>query len=450
MGKIIVSIFMAVLLFYPGKINGAEYNLTELMRLALERSEKIQIIKKNREIAEEGKNKRRAGLLPRVTTYGSVSWFTEEKRTPDTRIWPGIVLPGTIYQPSYAGQWAVRVDQSLNLYGKEIRDYAIARDNVNKSVEDIRAQKEEYLTAVAVAYYDTLRAAKNVEISEQAVRRLELYRTAAEKRLKVGEVTKTVLLRAEGELSGALSDRVKAQNALEIARTYLASLVGITGPFTLKEQALSMESEAELPELIRKALDNRPEVKGAKWEMKMASEQVKSLKSNHWPSISVSGVYGRYDQSPSQATTNRESVYGQISLNFPLFEGGLRAAEIKEALIRERQAQLRYEDVKKTIQVEVETAWRDLKSQKEIIKALRDQLQFARENYQAINRQFEMGLANSIDVMDAHTLLVGTERQLAAAEFSERAAYIKLKRATGVLLSEIAGVPEKSQEVIEG
>ncbi|HOJ51445.1 MAG TPA: TolC family protein [Syntrophales bacterium] len=444
MRKIVIFLSMITLIALPQKVLSADYGLKDLLLIALKKAEKIQIAEKNKEIAEEGKNKRKAALLPRVTTSGSLTWFTEGKKTPDTAIFPGIILPGTVYQPDYMGQWALRVDQALNLYGKEIRDLAIAQHNVLRQNEDIRAQKEEYLTVVAVSYFETLRAEKNLEIAEAAIRRLELYRLAAEKRLKVGEVTKTVLLRAEGELSGALSDRVKAVNTLEITRTYLASLVGIEGEFSLKEELLKLDSIPELAELIKLALDNRPEIKAAWWEMKMAAEQVKSVKSGHWPSLALSGVYSRYDQSPGQATTNRESVYGLVSLNFPLFEGGLRMAEVREALIKERQAQLRYEDVKKNVMVEVETAYRDFKSQGEIIKALKDQLKFARENYQAVNRQFEVGLASSIDVMDAHTLLVGTERQLAAAEFAQRAAFVRLKRATGMLLPEIAGMQEKS------
>ncbi len=60
---------------------------------------------------------------------------------------------------------------------------------------------------------------------------LTKYREAAEKRLRIGEVTRTVLLRAEGELSGAKSDRLQAKNGLELAMAVLASNVGIKDHF---------------------------------------------------------------------------------------------------------------------------------------------------------------------------------------------------------------------------
>jgi len=126
-----------------------------------------------------------------------------------------------------------------------------------------------------------------------------------------------------------------------------------------------------------------------------------------------------------------------VALNFPFFEGGLRMAEVREASVRNRQAQLRLDDLKKTIRVEVETTYVELKNLRGILLSLRDQLAFASDNYKAVSRQFEFGLANSIDVMDANTLLVSTERQLSAAVYAYGAEHLRMKRATGLLLREV-------------
>jgi outer membrane protein len=52
------------------------------------------------------------------------------------------------------------------------------------------------------------------------------------------------------------------------------------------------------------------------------------------------------------------------SLTFPFFEGGLRAAELKEARAKERQARLVYDDFKKSVDIELRGAWLDLEPQK--------------------------------------------------------------------------------------
>ena len=442
MKRIACLLTMGVLMWIGGFIcpvppQAQELSLDDLYRLALERSERIKFSEQNLFLAEAAKNKKRSLLMPRFSAYGSFTDFTETKRGPDTVISPGVVFPGTVVQPDYMGQWGVRLDQALTIDGKEIKDFNIARDNIGKQEKDIYAQKEDYMMLVASAYYEVLRARKTLEIADATVKRLTLYRSAAEKRLKVGEVTKTVLLRADGELSGAVSDQIRARNALDLAWAVLARSVGISEDFKLKEKMDPDLPLSELDEYFRMAQAERAEMRSAEIEKKMTQDQIRVAQGGYWPIVSVAGVYGRFDQYPVAVTTNRESVYGQVALNFPFFEGGLRVAEVREATVRDKQAELKLEDLKRTIRIEVESAYVELKNQRGILKSLEDQLAFARDNYQAVTRQFEFGLANSIDVMDANTLLVSTERQLATATYGHQVLQLRIKRATGLLLKEI-------------
>src|SRR5574340_1199249 len=96
---------------------------------------------------------------------------------------------------------------------------------------------------------------------------------------------------------------------------------------------------------------------------------------------------------------NRESIYGGVNLNFPLYEGGARKADVRESEARQRQAELSYADAVKTVRVEVENAYLDYLTQQGVIKFLQDQLVYAEDNYNAVAKQYEFGLANSLDVI---------------------------------------------------
>jgi outer membrane protein len=132
-----------------------------------------------------------------------------------------------------------------------------------------------------------------------------------------------------------------------------------------------------------------------------------------------------------------ESIFGTLRLNFPFFEGGLRVAETREAEARKRQAGLQYEELKKTVDVDVENAYLDYITQQSILESLRDQLSFASDNYNLVSKQFQHGLANSVDLIDANTLLVTAERELARAEFDYQLAVLKVKWSTGTLLKTV-------------
>ncbi len=62
-------------------------------------------------------------------------------------------------------------------------------------------------------FFEFMKARKGLEIADSNVERLAKYREAARTDSQAGEMQKTTVLRAEGELSGALSDQIRARNA---------------------------------------------------------------------------------------------------------------------------------------------------------------------------------------------------------------------------------------------
>ncbi|MBI5188547.1 MAG: TolC family protein [Nitrospirae bacterium] len=430
--KITLIIFF-ILTSFSNTLAQEEYSLNDLYRIALERAERIRLSEEDLYIAERGKDKALSVLLPRLSAFGNYTRYSESKISGSG--WP--------IQPDWSTSWGLRLDQSLSLSGKELTAFTIAKENIEKGRYDLNAVKETYLLNISITYYDVLRAKKAVEIAKANVERLKKHRDAAAIRLKIGEVTKTTLLRAEAELSGAESELVRVENNLILARAVLARVVGINGDYDVKESVDSSQYTVDskgiesIESLKQTALSERAELKSIEFQKRITEDQVKFIRGAYWPTLSIEGVYSKKDEDPASPFLNKESIYGGIKLNFPFFEGGLRRAEVREAEARQKQAELVFEDLKKTISIEVENAYLDLKTQAGILKSLEDQLTFARDNYNAISKQFEFGLANSIDVMDANTLLVTAQRQLADAKYNYQLSILRLKRATGTLLKTV-------------
>jgi outer membrane protein len=444
-----VSIVFSFLLFsIPFSIYAVEYSLDDLYRLALERSETIKMAEEDLYISERGKDKAISTLFPTLSAFGSHTRYNEEKR-------------GTTFtlQPEYSTSWGLRLDQSLSLSGRELTALKIAEETITKTVFDLDAVKEEYLLNVASTYYDVLKSKKAVEIARANVERLTKHRDAARTKLKVGEATKTVLLRAEAELSGAQSEMIKAENNFRLAKVILARTVGIEGDYDVKEaQQISQQSSILSPQFLvlrdiitpdcglstedclkQTALSERAELKVLELQKKITENEVRYARGLYWPSLSVEGVYSRREDHPASSFAIKESIYGGLRFDFPFFEGGLRRAEVREAKAKLRQVELNISDLKNTINVEVENAYLNLITESGILEKLQAEVEYSLDNYNAVSKQFEYGLANSIDVMDANTQLVTAERELTNARYDYQLAILKLKRATGVLLKTVIG-----------
>lgn len=204
--------------------------------------------------------------------------------------------------------------------------------------------------------------------------------------------------------------------------------------FRLKEETVSLSEACDIQGLRKSASDLRTDLKSYDMQTKMAGQQVKYARGAFWPSVGLFAIYNRADQDPAGSTFNDENIYGGISLTFPFFEGGLRMAEFREARAKERQARLAYDDLKKSVDIEVEAACLDLDTLKGSLKFLEDQQIFARDNYNAVMKQFENGLATSLDVMDANTLLLTADKNVVDALYNYQLASLTVKKSSGTLL----------------
>jgi outer membrane protein len=401
-----------------------EYTLSDIYEMALKSSEKIEMARENVYVAQMGKNKAWSLLIPRLTAYGTYNWFSEDKYS----------ITGLLLQPKESDTWGVRADQAFSLSARELDALKFAYQSVTKSEYDLDTAKTDFVLAVAASFYDVLKAQKALEIANANLERLTQYHRFVETRVKVGELTKTALLRAQGELSGAKADSLRAANAVQLARAAFVRLTGVEQDFKLKEEKLSASEACEINGLLQSAQDYRADLKSSDVQIKMAERQVTYARGAFWPSVGLFAVFNKGDQYPMSITFNDESVLGGVSLTFPFFEGGLRMAEYKEAKAKERQARLAYDDLKKSVDIELRASCLDLDTLKGSLKFLEDQQIFAKDNYNAVMKQLENGLATSLDVMDANTLLLTSEKNLAEALYNYQLAYLKVKKSGGTLL----------------
>ena len=427
-----IGILFLHLLATPSLLCGADYTLADLYRLALKNAEKIKVSEENITIAQLDLAKARGALVPNLSAYGSYTQYTESKRG-DT---------GNVIQPNQAGTWGVQLAQSYSLSGRDFTVLDIAGNTVEKSRYDLASFQQDYLLSVSASFYDLLRAKQAIEIANANLDRLTRYRDAANTRLRVGEVTRTALLRAEGELSGAQSDKIKAVNTLDAAKVVLARLVGLEGSYDRPETSEADYSPGALIDLERQAIDRRQDLKSLQAQKNIAEKQLTYAKGAYWPNLTLGAAYARVDQYPQNATFNRDAIFANAALNFTFYDGGERNADIMQAETKLRQAVLIYRDAVNSATLQVRSAFLDYTTQQGIIKFLQDQLAYARDNFNAVSKQYEFGLSNSLDVIDANNLLLSSQRQLADALNSSRFSRLNLLKATGFLLGETVAVKQ--------
>ncbi|MCD4743153.1 MAG: TolC family protein [Desulfobacteraceae bacterium] len=415
---------------------GTVYSLYDLCKIADKNARAIKIAEDDLYISEQEKKRALAVLMPRLTAFGSKNRaFTEyENQVPDRKM-------NSIKDTKTFG---LQLDQSFTLNGKELVALNATKDQIKKSEYDLESTKSNYLFEVATIYYQILSAKKNLDISKADVKRLEKHKNSVNEKLKVGTVTKTALFRAEAEHSKSKTNLLIAQNNFKLAKASLKNLVDIDEDFSLIEDQFFYLKGFELSyeNLIKEAIENRPELKSITKTQEIAEKTIRYERGSYWPTVSVKGTYGdseiisdhdsRFKFFDSETNVIEKSV--EASLSFTIFDGGLRKAQINQAIAKKRQADAALIDTKNRIILESKKAWFDFETAQSAIETLKDELKSAKENFNAVSMQFEYGLSDSVDMMDADTLFVSAQRRLAEAEFSYELSILDIIRIKGKLL----------------
>lgn len=407
--------------------------LQEAYTLALKGHEAIKIAEEGLYQFEQTKKKAVSNILPVVTVEGSYTKFSEEKTASFTP------TAFSVIQPDYTYNYSVKLSLPLYRGGREWSALRQAGYMVEAGERGFEITKEDIIITVSQGYYGALKIEKEAEIKGADLARAEERGRVASARFRVGEVTKAVVLRAEAEVAGIQAELARVRRDLLVAIDRLARLVGLTEGFRLTEPPREVIPSGGIDELTGVAVEKRDDYLKSRAEVEIAREGVKFARGGFMPTLKLDGMYSGRGQDPiSSAFFNKESIFATVTLTFPLYEGGIRMAEVREAESKLREAELKRVSLRKDIGLEVREAFYTLDAINSAIEFYRREVSFAEENYNSMFKQFTYGLAINADVIDANSTLVTAQESLANSTIDLQLAIIELKRRMGMLLENIA------------
>jgi outer membrane protein len=417
--------------FSAAEVSAEPVTLGQAYALALQQGEDVRIGEESVRQAKEDIIRARSTVLPQVTLKGNYTRYPEEVGQ------FGILQPGT----SYGAE--ATLEQAIFAGGKNKAGLSIAKRSVQSATADIRLVREQLLLRVAAVFYSVLRAQKNVEIQTRNVERLAEHRRLSELRYKVGEVTESILLRAEAELAGAGAELVARQNDLAIARRELQLLTNLPDSTEVVEPALPQIVPQALDDLRAVAREHRDDLLKSQLQERIARDRVAFARGSLFPSVTAEGSYSRRAQNPETPFFIGESWFIGGRVEFPLFDGGLRRAELRQAKSRLEQGRLTTTRLAEQIDLDVTRASLTLEAVTRVLQSRQDQHRFAAKNFEMVSKQFTFGLATNLDVLDANQTLIEAERDVIAGTYDRHLAILELQRSAGRFLTEAEQVIPK-------
>lgn len=343
------------------------------------------------------------------------------EREQDTRL----TLRQPIYAPAIPA--AVRAQRAL-LESAQFGRVALAR----------RLKRD-----ITVAYLDWLRASRAVEIVQASLELLEENLRVNESLFRNGKLTQDQVLRARAELLEVEQQLREARDAVAQAQSYVNFLLNRSLDEPLRAAVIEREIERttqDLAALRAAALANRPELDQLESAAKAAQAREHLARAALKPTLSL-GVDGGIQGEEYGFGSGRN--FGMISLllQWELFDGGARRAEVRSARAAARQAETRRDELAQQIQLEVQQALDRLQTAADSLAIAEARLEAAQAGFRIASRKRDEGVISQVEFIDARSALTRAELNLNLTRFEllSRQAELDYATAAGPLPLDLAG-----------
>lgn len=406
-------------------------DLSEAYQLALEQDPRLAAAQQRRRAAEELRPQARALFLPEINLEGEAGRHWEQtERGADA-----IIGPGT--QDLYYNQWSAGIALTQPLF--RMQSFALreqARIVEDQASLQLGQALQDLLLRVSQAYFDVLLAQDTVATVDAELAAIDNELRRARRALEVGTGTITDVNDAQARYDLVQAQRLRAQNQLQIAREQLRRLIGQpAGPLAgLREDFVAQSPSPSDPDVwAERAERYNLEVQLAERDLEFSREEIRNQRAGHAPRVDMVARYGRNYQSETQFGGNLEGEQASIGvrLQVPLFAGGGTQARVREAQANRDASFQDTLDARRQAGLQAESAYLNLVSNLQQIRALEQALRSIISTEQSTQRGLEVGVRTTLDLLNVQRERFETERQLAEARYNYLLNYLQLQVAVG-------------------
>lgn len=410
------------------------YSLTldELFRLGTENSLRLQATRMQEVIAADKEKTAQTSRLPDISIGATTGYIGRP-----TVFRQGLSQPVHPDMPDWSHNYNVEVTQPIYRGGKI--HYTIKRSSLEKQIAALNStnDKAEIKLLLLGQYMDLFSLYKQKEVFarnvEESARRLEDIRRLK----KEGIVTRNDELRSELQLTNDQLAYREANDNIAIVSQQLDVVLGLDETLLLQPDtgllytAVSLESSDEY---VRQAYENYPELQIARYNTRLAENDIRLSKADYLPSLSLRAA----NTLARPLSTTMEDMFSNnwniaLSLSYNLSSLYQNKHKVHEARQYVNIRKNREEQVRQDIRVNVKSAWIKHHEALDRVEALLLSVRQAEENYRIVRNRYLNQLSILTDLLDASSIRLEAELQLTNARTEVIYSYYQLMRSCGNL-----------------
>ncbi len=352
--------------------------------------------------------------------------------------------------------------------GPNLRYLRIAKNDKKISDVAFKMQLIATITQVANMYWDLVSAYEEEKVNEQSYAFAQHNFDNAQKQLQLEAIPAMDVMRAEAEVSRRDQDLTVAKTNLQLQESLMKNALtrNLDDPTleampvvpTDRLDTVQMIPEKPTQELITQALEDRPELMESQIDLRNREITRKAAANALLPTLTLVGFYGGTglagDLNPYYYTANSSTLptnwWGGfqnafnnsspdylvgLNLSLPIRNRVAKADQYRSEL-EYRQAELREQQLRKQIRIEVRNAEYALEQGRARVEAATKARDLAQKTFTIMQKEQTLGAGSSFQTLTSQRDLALAQLDLLNASTAYQKSKLELQRATGTTLDE--------------
>ena len=377
-----------------------EGTLANCVRYALSHQPSIQQSLLDEQIADRIINGKLADWFPQISVGLNAQHFFQI---------PVTIVGGTPLNVSLDNASTGTLSVSQTLFDRDVLLASSTAGDVREaSRHRTTGNTIDVVVNVSKAFYAALLTRQQIRVLDDDILRLQQSLKDAFAQYQGGVVDKTDYKRATVSLNNAKAERTQSVELMKARDAFLKEQMGYPaeGALELAYDSTQMENGILLDTTAAVRYENRVEYRLLEVQRRLAEA---NLDYNDWsflPALSAFGDYNMNYQStkiPPLYRHNYPSSFVGLQLSFPIFEGGKRIQEIKQAGLEVRRAEFDIALFKNAVSTQYAQSMADYRSNLNTYDVLKTNLELADDVYRTIQLQYRAGTKTYLELISAET-----------------------------------------------
>jgi outer membrane protein len=407
----IVLVLLFVLVLELRADEPPSLTLSEAHETALKNHPRITVADLRALAARQVTREARSAFFPNV--YGNVVAVGTARENTRLAAIGGLNNP-SIFERNAEG---LIISQLITDFGRTANLTGSAKLRAQAEENNAQATREQILLEVDAAFFQALQAEAVARVATQTIATRQSF-------LEQVTALATNKLRSELDVSFARVNLEegklllsKAQNDLEAAFAALATLMGLREQktYSLAEEPVPPNLSTNASLFVEQALQARPDLLRLRNERDASRRFAKAERAARYPTIAAVGSAGVVPVRDPQLPENYAAA--GLTLNLPLFAGGLYSARQKEAEIRANAADESVRDAENNAIRDVRIAWLNARNAFDRLQIAGQLIENAKRSFNLAQARYTNGASSIVELNQAQLNEISAEIEYANTKY---------------------------------